>query len=137
MAMAVDEERRSSCCAAGVAAGDVALDSQRMSPLMQVVGEAIAIESERVGVAQEVCFAQRPLVGEEQVVHLPEPALRAGGFRGLGGAAGVLVHLRKRQVAKHIGKIVAEGAGELPQDRFRAPAMGALEVGVPVSYTHL
>ena len=68
-----------------VGAGDVAFDSQSVASLLQLAREAIDVEAEVAGVGREVRLAEGVLVGEEGVVHLPEPALARRGLGGLGG----------------------------------------------------
>ena len=51
----------------------------------QVFGEALDVEPELLGVGDQVARAERVLVGEQEVVHLPEAPLvgrRLGRLRG-------------------------------------------------------
>ena len=61
--------------------------------LAQVVGEALDVEPELLGVAARGRGLQRVLVVEEQVVHRPERVLGGGGLGGLGRELGVGVHV--------------------------------------------
>ena len=81
------------------------------------------------GVAGQVGGPQRVLVGEQQVVHLPEPALGAGGLRRLGGELRARVHVVQRQVPPDVAE-VAELGEQLADDRLGLPAERALEVAV-------
>jgi hypothetical protein len=58
------------------------------------------VEAQLLGVLLDVGARHRLLVLEEDVVHLPELALLAGGERGLGAHARVLVH-RQRELLEH------------------------------------
>ena len=66
---------------------------------------------------------------EQQVVHLPERALRGGRLGGLGGELGVRVDVGERQVAPDVAD-VAEVGEQLADDRLGPAAVGALEVAV-------
>ena len=74
--------------------------------------EALGIEAELLGIADEVARAKRVLVLEEQVVHLPERALIGGGLGGLGGELGMRVDVVERQVSPDVADVteVARGA---------------------------
>ena len=93
------------------------------------VGEAVDVEAELLGVADQVVRAKRVLVLEQEVVHLPERALVGGRLGGLGGELGVRVDVVERQVPPDVAD-VAEVAQELADDRLRLAAVGALEVAV-------
>ena len=75
---------------------------------VDIAEELLDVEAEASGVAGEVLELELVLVGEEQVVHLPEPALRGGSLRGGGGELGMRVHVRKRQVPEDVPQVVAE-----------------------------
>ena len=130
MAAAVDEERRRPRHLAGVGIGDVLGDAPRVHAAAQLVAKARHVEPELLGVADEVLDVERVLVGEQQVVHLPEAALRRGRLRGLGGQLGVRVHVGERQVAEHEAHVLAEVVEQLAHDRLGLPAVRALEVAV-------
>ena len=66
---------------------------------------------------------------EQQVVHLPERALRGRRLGRLGGELRVRVHVVERQVPPHVAD-VAEVGQQLADDRLGLPAVGALEVAV-------
>ena len=57
--------------------------------LTQVPFEALAVEAESRGVGDEIARLQCILIGEQEIVHLPEGALRGRGFGGFGGHLGV------------------------------------------------
>ena len=129
MAPAVDEERRRAGDAAEVGAVDVLGDARGADAFAQVVGEAFDVETELLGVADQVVELERVLVLEQEVVHLPERALLGGGLGGLRGELSVGVDVVQRQVPPDVAD-VAEVAQELADDRLRLPAVGALEVAV-------
>ena len=129
MAAAVDEEGRRAGDAAQVGAVDVLGDAGSTGVVVQVVGEPFDVESELLGVADEVAEGEGVLVVEQQVVHLPERALVGGGLGGLRGKLGVGMDVAERQVPPDVAD-VAEVAEELADDRLRLPAVGTLEVAV-------
>ena len=93
------------------------------------VREPLDVEAELLGVADQVARAERVLVVEQEVVHLPERALVGGRFRGLRGELRVRVDVVERQVPPDVAD-VAEVAQQLADDRLRLPAVRALEVAV-------
>ena len=129
MATAVDEEGRSPGDTTEIRAVDVICVVGITGVLAQRVGEALDIEAELLGVADEIARSQRVLVVEKQVVHLPERVLRRGRFGSLRGELGMRVDVVERQVSPDVAD-VAEVTQELAQDRFRPPAVGTLEVAV-------
>src|SRR5690606_28167774 len=80
MAATVDEEGRGADRAAVDGAGDVTLDAQGVPPLAQVARETFDVETEIARVVGEVRLVESRLVGEEQVVHLPEATLGGSGL---------------------------------------------------------
>ena len=66
---------------------------------------------------------------EEQVVHLPEPALCGCGLCRLGGDLGIRMHVVQRQMAPDVAD-VAEVGEQLADDRLGLAAERALEVAV-------
>ena len=69
-------------------------------------------------------------MGEQEVVHLPELALRGSGLGGLGGELSAGVNVVERQVAPHVAHVVAVAGEQLPDGPLRLAAVGALEVAV-------
>ena len=97
----------------------------------QVVAEALDVEAELARrSATRSARRELVLVGEQQVVHLPERALRAGGLGGLGGELGVRVHVVERQVAQDVAQVVARVDEQLADDLLGLAAVRALEVAV-------
>ena len=91
--------------------------------------EAVDVEAELLGVADEVAVAERVLVLEQQVVHLPERALLGRRLRRLGRQLRVRVDVVQRQVPPHVAD-VAVLAQQLAHDRLGLAAVRALEVAV-------
>ena len=91
VAAAVDEEGGRAGDAALVGARDVLADTRLVLAPAQLVGEAVDVEAELLGVAGEVGWGQRVLVAEQGVVHLPEFALGGGCLGCLGGELSVRV----------------------------------------------
>src|SRR5437868_1254035 len=77
VAPAVDEERRCTGHAARHAGIDVTLDPRGNRLGVRVGGELVEVEIERLGVEQQAPRLERVLMGEQRVVHGPEPALDA------------------------------------------------------------
>ncbi len=80
---------------------DILLHTLPTQVLLHFAVEAPQLESCRGGILPEAFCFQMALVFEQQVVHLPEPVLSAGGFRRLGRQFGVGVHLTQRKLPKH------------------------------------
>ena len=72
---------------------DVLADTRRVLASAQLVGEAVDVEVELLGVASEVGRGKRVLVAEQGVVHLPEFALGGGCLGCLGGQLSVRVNV--------------------------------------------
>ena len=113
VATAVDEERGRPGGAAVVGTRDVPLDAERVAPLVQLADEPVDVETECRRVLRQVGLLERLLVGEEHVVHLPEPSLGAGR---LGGEAGIVVHLVEREVAEHEREVSTESRDEVAEE---------------------
>jgi hypothetical protein len=92
--------------------------------------ELVQVELELRGVLLDVGAGHRLLVLEEDVMHLPELALLAGGQRGLGADLGVLVH-RQREVLEDDADVLGVGRvlDDLVQHVGELGAERALEVG--------
>ena len=72
-----------------------------MHARLELAVEAQGIEAQIRGVAAKVPIGERALILEEHVVHLPELALRGGGFGGLRGALRVRVDVAQREMSEH------------------------------------
>src|SRR5205085_9705228 len=86
--------------------------------------EPLEIEPERLGTLPEVWVLESPLIGEQEVVHLPEAALQASRLSRAGRRPGAGVAGADREVAKH-----APSRG-LRETRAERGAERALKVGV-------
>ena len=75
----------------------------------QVLDEALEVEAQLLGVVVQVGRAQRVLVFEEQIVHLPEPLLGRRRLSCLGGQLGVRVDVVQRQVPPDVAQIAEVG----------------------------
>jgi hypothetical protein len=67
---------------------------------------------------------------EEEIVHLPELSLRAGGLRGFGCLLGVIVADCDGEVPVDKSQLRSVRLQQLPNHRVGSRAMGALEVAV-------
>src|SRR5581483_12495456 len=74
----VEKEGRRSIHAVLNPLSKVAPDLVPIDMSLHFVIEPVGVESDRLGVRQEIFVFERLLVGEEYVVHLPELSLRAG-----------------------------------------------------------
>ena len=97
--------------------------------LLEIVDEAIDVEPELARVAHQGSWRQVVLMLEQEVVHLPERALRRGSLARLGRELRVRVDVVERQVAPDVAD-VAGVAQQLAQHRLGLPAVGTLEVPV-------
>ena len=88
--------------------------------------EALHVQAELLGVARHVDRAQVVLVGEQEVVHLPEGALRGRRLGRLGGVLGARVDVGEGQVPPHVADV--DVGEELAHHRLGLPAVRALEV---------
>ncbi len=130
MAAAVDEERRRAGDAALVGADDVLADARRVHPAAQILGDAVGVEPELLGVAPHVARAQLALMVEEDVVHVPEATLCGRGFGGLRSQLRVRMHVVEREMAPDVAHVVAEGRQQLADRVLGLPAVRAFEVPV-------
>ena len=69
-------------------------------------------------------------MGEQDVVHLPELALRGGRFGCLGGELSARVDVVERQVPPYVSDVVAVGGQQLADRAFGLAAVRAFEVPV-------
>ncbi len=67
---------------------------------------------------------------EQDVVHLPEAALRRGGLRGLGRALRMGVNVVERKVSPDVAHFIAKRSQQLTNNPLGLPAVRALEVAV-------
>src|SRR5262249_52006396 len=95
-----DEEARRAGHPARQAAVDVPLHAWRVDVRVEFAAEALRVEAEIGGLADQVVPAERAARLVHRVVHLPEGPLGGGRLGRLGGALGVGVNLTKREMAK-------------------------------------
>jgi hypothetical protein len=107
VAQAVHEEGRRAVHAAPDSADEVLAHARGVRALLEVGDEPLDVEAERLRVADQVARAQAVLVLEQEVVVLPEAALRARGLGGLGRLAGVRMDLREWEVPVGEPELVA------------------------------
>ena len=129
MAPAVDEEGRRAVDTAEIGAVDILGHAHRVGVPVELVHEALAVETQVPGVLDEVAGSEGVLMLKEQVVHLPERVLTGCGFRGLGGDLRIGMDVAQRQMPPDVPD-VSELLQELPHDRLRATAVGAFEIAV-------
>src|SRR5271166_1843737 len=132
VAASVDEEGGGARYAAGIGAGDVFGYAAGVLAMAQLLREPLAVQPELLRVTDEVPCRERVLVGEEQVVVLPEPPLRRRRLARLGRELRVGVDVVEREVAPHVAQVVvvAEGGEQVTNDGLGLPAVGTLEVAV-------
>jgi hypothetical protein len=126
----VDEEPGRARDPAPQAAEVVVVDPSGVDALPKLAVEALEVEAYGLCVAPKLGVAQLELVGEEAIVHLPEPALGAGGLGRLGRGAGAGMEVHHRHVAEGEAKAIAVATEQLAHDRIGVAAVRALEVAV-------
>jgi len=98
--------------------------------LLELALHALRVQSQLARVREQVVVVQRSLSPEQEVVHLPELALRACRLRHFGRGLGVRVRLDHGEVAEH----KADAPTQVVQHAFqlgeRATAERALEIRV-------
>ena len=107
-ANAVEIESRRAGDAAVQAAADVLAHPLAVVAALQRTTEALDVEPQRGGGGDQVLVFQPLLWCEEEVVQLPELALRGRRFGGFGRVEGVRVRRREREVAKDEAQPIAE-----------------------------
>jgi hypothetical protein len=105
-------------------------DAFGMDPVAQVSVEAPDVEPDRLRVRAELSVTQLEPVGEEAIVHLPEPALGGSGLRRLRGGRRVGVEVRQRKVAEHEAELRAESLEEVQHHGVGLATVGTLEIAV-------
>jgi hypothetical protein len=98
--------------------------------LFQFAAEAIDVQLQLLGVLEQVPVLQCILVFEEKIVHLPETALRGGGFGGFRSHLRVLMNSGQGIVPVHKTKASAEFLLHTLQGAKEKAAVGALIVPV-------
>ena len=92
--------------------------------------DAIGVEAELGGVADQVLPAERPARLVHPVVHLPERALRRRGLGRLGCSLGIRMDVAQREVPEGEQQPPRELVADPADDRVGRRAVRALEVAV-------
>jgi len=92
--------------------------------------DAIAVELEHLGVADDVLEREAPARGVQPVVHRPERLPPGCRLRPLRRGLRQRVYLCQRQVPEGEAQPPVEALSHAPHDRLRGGAVGALEVAV-------
>src|SRR5215218_9693945 len=108
-----DEEGRCSAGTACLGTRNVGTDAASGLRVVDRADELLDVQLEVRGVPDEILELELVLVPEEQVVHVPEPALAIGGDGGPGGELRMRVDVGKRQVPEHVPQVVTEAFPEL------------------------
>lgn len=96
----------------------------------QVADKQGKVQSGLDGVVGKVCIIQGILVLEEELVHLPEPALYAGGLGRFGGPHRVRMELRQREVTKRESDVLRVALQQRAENEIGLAAVGTLKVAV-------
>ena len=107
-----------------------AADLGRVFAVYQRIAQIRFGQTKGSGQREQQRQAEAILVLVDAIVHLPEPAVRAGVFGALGGAFGVGVDLSHRKMAKDESQPLAEMFPHELDDRMRQSAVAALVVAV-------
>jgi hypothetical protein len=97
---------------------------------VEVGGEAIGLEAELAGVAEQVFAGECPLPVEQKVVELPEAALGMGRLSRFRALLRVRVDVTQREVAEYEAKQIRSIALELLDGAVGEPGIRALVVAV-------
>ena len=98
---AIDKQGRRAFDAASLAALHVPRDAGRDRGNGLVGREALEVEAEALRLTAEVVRLEMRLVGEQQIVHLPEAALSRCGLRRRGGRLGMGMDADERKAPEH------------------------------------
>jgi hypothetical protein len=108
----------------------VLADALHVDVLVHFCSEARHVEPQPLGMGVQIPERKMLLIGEQQVVHLPELALLAGALGGLGGRERVGVGLLEREVAEDDAYAAREALEQQPHGRRGLLAGRALEIAV-------
>ena len=98
--------------------------------MSRVAGEAVDVQLQLGGVAEQVLVIELRVLLEQQIVHLPEGTLRAGRLGRLGRVLGMRVQLGDREVPEREPHVLGVPVDELAHVARRRPAERALVVAV-------
>ncbi len=130
VANAIDEERGRALDAALAATFDAGPHVRRVEAAAEVAGEAIGVEPDFPRVVDDRGRTEIGRVRVQNVVHVPEAALRVGGFGGFRGPFGVTVNVDERKVTVDVTKAGAELLAKLLNDGICGGAIGAFVIAV-------
>ena len=130
MAAPVDEERGRARDAGGETALHVALHARGVGVRVELGREAIDVQTDFPGIAQQLLVLERLLAVEEEVVQLPEAPLGAGGLDRLGAVLRVWMDLAEREVAVNEMDQLGNRPLELLDAAIRAARVRALVIAV-------
>src|SRR5439155_12747276 len=117
----VDEQRRRSAyLPRRDPALDIAVNALENAGACPIAVEHTNVELELGGVSPKVVIRERVLVVKEQLVHVPEPALKRSGLGGGRCGEGVWVDLGQREMPE--GKPQAVGPTLQPLDLSKRPS---------------
>jgi hypothetical protein len=80
-------------------------------------GDTVEVEAELPGVADQIARGKRLLVGEQEIVHLPEGTLRRRGLGRLGAQLRMRMNVAQWQVPPHVPDLAG-----VPQQTPGSPA---------------
>src|SRR5437870_6440113 len=127
---AIDEEPRGAAHAAPHAAQEVLAHARGVSVFDQLAHHPVGIDPELARVPHQVLVLERRLMLIQEIVHLPELALRGGGLGRLRGLGGVGVLFGQRKVPEHEADLGSELAQHALQLGVGGAAKRTLEVAV-------
>src|SRR2546428_3833441 len=130
VATAVDEEPGRAAHAALGAAPEVFTDPRRVDVGDELAPHPLRVEPQLAGVPHQILVRERRLPLVQEIVHLPELALRGRRLRDLRGVLGVRVLLTQRKMPEHELNLASDLPQHLLQIRVGAAAKRALEIAV-------
>src|SRR3989475_1237990 len=130
VATAVDEEPGRAAHAALGAAHEVFTHPRRVDVGDELAPHPLRVEPQLAGVPHQILVRERRLPLVQEIVHLPELALRGRRLRDLRGVLGVRVLLTQRKMPEHELDLASQLPQHLLQIRVGAAAKRALEIAV-------
>jgi len=108
VALAIDEKCRSSVHPAAHASRKVPPHTLGKGARSQCLRERLPIQREALGQFTEHLLAQRILVFEDEVVHLPELAVCCGKLSGFGSGLSIRMDFSQRKISKREPQLFSE-----------------------------
>src|ERR1041385_3632715 len=130
VAPAVDEERGRAVHAAHHPAPEMSPDLRGPVVGVEVVPESVELDARAAGPGLEIAAGEAVLVLEDQIVHFPEPALRARRLGGFGRELRVWMQVLEREIPEPDADQVTRLLLELLEDRVGRSAKGTFEVPI-------